>query len=80
MKEVVKRVLKKIATFFQSAIPYSLWVRLRHTEFSVLYPNGAGLKSVQCLTLLTFIIIYYFDRKINRQNDENGIFKIEMFG
>ena len=52
----VKRFLKNIRNYFSKAIPYPLWVRLRHTESSVLYPNGAGLKSVQCLTLLTLLL------------------------
>ena len=35
-------LLKKIATFFQRAVSYTVWAWLRHTDFSVLYPNGAG--------------------------------------
>ena len=53
---ICQGVFEKNRNFFSKAIPYPLWVRLRHTESSVLYPNGAGLKSVQCLTLLTLLL------------------------
>jgi hypothetical protein len=49
LRDLSRGLLKKIATFFQRAVPYTVWAWLRHTDFSVLYPNGTGLNSSSAL-------------------------------
>ena len=66
-------LLKKIATFFQRAVSYTVWAWLRHTDFSVLYPNGAGSTRPVPYPLDTNSIPHLFP-DCNRQNAQNRDF------
>ena len=66
-------LLKKIATFFQRAVSYTVWAWLRHTDFSVLYPNGAGSTRPVPYPLDTNSIPH-LPLDCNRQNTQNWDF------
>ena len=71
--DLSRGLLKKIATFFQRAVSYTVWAWLRHTDFSVLYPNGAGSTRPVPHPLDTNSIPHLFP-DCNRQNAQNRDF------